>query len=183
MNYTLPTTQVLGGVEYEIRSDFRAALDICAALSDPNLTNQEKAEDAIIIFYPQYEEIPPEELKNALDACFSFLSCGENSSTKNKVKLMDWEQDFNYIVPAVNRILGKEIRELPYLHWWTFIGAYNEIGDCVFSQIVAIRDKKSKGKKLDKQEQEWYRRNREIVDFKRQYTDSERETLEKLGLK
>lgn len=184
MIYTLPTSQTLGGIEYEIRSDFRAVLDICAALNDPELTEQQKIEDILIIFYPGFESIPPELWQEALNACLSFIACGEEEPTgKKQPKLMDWEQDFKYIIPAINRVLGQEIRGLQYLHWWTFIGAYNEIGDCLFAQIVGVRDKKARGKRLEKYEQEWYRKNRAIIDFKQRYTDSEKEILESLGIK
>ena len=183
MNYTLPTSQTLGGIEYEIRSDFRAVLDICAALNDPELSDIEKAEVALTIFYPEWNEIPEKYLQEALQSCFDFIACGEENTGKKQPKLMDWEQDFKHIVPAVNRVLGQEIRAMQYLHWWTFIGAYNEIGDCLFAQIVSIRDKKAHGKKLDKFEQEWYRKNRGLVDFKQVYTESEKAALAALGIK
>ena len=97
---------------------------------------------------------------------------------------MDWEQDFNYIIAPINRVLGKEIREIPYdfdantggLHWWTFMSAYMEIGgDCMFSQIVSIRDKQARGKKLEKYEREWLRRNADIVNLKQKFTGKENE--------
>lgn len=59
------------------------------------------------------------------------------------------------------------------VHWWTFLSAYTEIGDCLFAQIVGIRSKKAKGKRLDKSEQEFYRKNKSIVDIKVRYTDAE----------
>ncbi len=183
MTYTLPRSQTLGGIEYEIRSDYRAVLDICAALNDPELTDAEKAEVALRIFYPSAEKIPKECLQEALDACFLFIACGECDTGKSRHKLMDWEQDFKYIVPAVNRVMGQEVRALDYLHWWTFISAYYEIGDCLFAQIVSVRDKKARGKKLDKAEQEWYRKNRSMIDFKHTYTESEKAMLEALGIK
>lgn len=42
---------------------------------------------------------------------------------------MDWEQDSPIIAPAVNKNIGKDIRSLEYMHWWTFLGAYMEIAD------------------------------------------------------
>ena len=47
----------------------------------------------------------------------------------------------------------------------------------MFAQIVAIRNKKARGKKLDKVEQEFYQRNRELVELKTRYTDAENELL------
>lgn len=184
MNFYLPVNAVFGGIEYEIRWDYRAALDICTALEDPSLDNKDKAYVAMEIFYPEFDAIPPENLQEALDFCLDFLACGEGTTANKKsVKLMDWEQDFKFIAPAVNRVLGKEIRDQAPLHWWTFIGAYNEIGECTFSHIVSVRDKKHRGKKLEKAEQEWYRRNRDIVDFKSKYTSADAEALKALGLK
>ena len=91
---------------------------------------------------------------------------------------MDWEQDFQYIVAPINRVIGKEIRSLEYLHWWTFISAYYEIGDCLFAQIVRIRSIKAKGKRLDKQDQEFYKENKRLVDIKSKYSETEEKLLQ-----
>lgn len=86
---------------------------------------------------------------------------------------MDWQQDFPLIVAPVNKVLGEEVRAMRYLHWWTWNTAYTEIGDCMFAQVVNIRRKKSKGEKLDKSEQEFYRKNRHLIDFQKQYTEQD----------
>lgn len=177
MTYELPKTVSFCGKEYAIRSDYRAVLDICAALSDVSYTEQERAIIALDIFYPDFQSMPPAHYAIALQWCYWFLDCGERKDNSNKPKLMDWEKDFQHIVGPVNRVLQKEIRDIPYLHWWTFVGAYNEIGDCLFAQIVRIRDKKAKGKKLDKEEREWYKHNRKLVDFEVKYTEKEQETI------
>lgn len=95
---------------------------------------------------------------------------------------MSWEQDFDMIISPVNRIAGCEVRSLPYLHWWSFLSYYMEIGDCLFAQVVAIRDKKARGKPLDKQEREFYRRNRKMVDLKTTYTEAEQNLLAAWGI-
>ncbi len=96
-------------------------------------------------------------------------------------RLMDWEQDFPRIVAPVNRVLGREVREGP-CHWWTFLSAYYEIGgDCLFSQIVRVRDALARGKKLDKTDRDWYRRNRELVDLRKKYTSEEQQLLKEWG--
>ena len=41
MNTGLPKTACIGGRRFRIRSDFREILDICAALNDPDLTDQD----------------------------------------------------------------------------------------------------------------------------------------------
>lgn len=91
---------------------------------------------------------------------------------------MDWEQDFQYIAAPINRVVGQEIRAMPYLHWWTFISAYYEIGDCFFAQIVRIRSLRAKGKRLEKADQEFYRENKRLVDIKEKYSEAENTQLQ-----
>lgn len=177
MIYDLPTSIEVGGVEYEIRSDYRAILDICIAISDPEMNEQDKALVALLIFYPHYETIPREHLQEAVEKCYWFINGGTDDAGQKGPRLMDWEQDFQYIVSPVNRVIGQEIRSTEYLHWWSFLSAYMEIGECTFAQIVSIRDKQQRGKKLEKHEREWLQRNRHLVDFKRKYTEAEDDML------
>ena len=177
MIYDLPTSLEIGGKGYEIRWDYRATLDIMVALSDPELDEQDKAEVALTIFYPDARDIPQEHMQEAIEKCMWFINCGEEPDGKKGPKMLDWEQDFNLIVGPVNRIIGQETRAMEHLHWWTWMAAYMEIGECLFSQVVSIRDKQARGKKLEKYEQEWLRRNRKLVDFKRKYTQADNDLL------
>ena len=173
MEYTLPKTVFVGGREYSIRSDYRAILDICEALTDLELSNEEKADVMLYIFYPEFADMPTKDWQEAAKQCIWFINCGDEGDNRRRPKLMDWEQDFQYIAAPINRVVGQEIRAMPYLHWWTFISAYYEIGDCFFAQIVRIRSLRAKGKRLDKTDQEWYRDNRELVDLKTSFTEAE----------
>ena len=174
MNYTLPKCLEVNGTEYGIRWDFRAALDICAALSDPELDDSERALAALICLYPDFDEMPAEDWEPALRACFWFLNGGqEDRPNRPNRKLMDWEQDFPLIVGPVNRILGADVRGMEQLHWWTFLAAYMEIGDCMFAQVVAIRSKRQKGQKLSKEDRAFYRENQDLVELRTRYTEEE----------
>ena len=173
----LPTTVEVCGVEYNILSDYRVILDICSALSDPELNGQDKAIVALNIFYPDLADMPPEHYDEAVKRCFWFINCGDEQENRPAPKLVDWEQDFKYIIAPINHVTGQEVRAVEYMHWWTFIAAYYEIGDCTFAQIVRIREKKAKGKPLDKSDAEWYRKNRHLVDMKTQYTEQDNDVL------
>ena len=72
----LPISVEVGGAEYAIRSDYRAALDICAALSDPELDGRERAAVALEVFYPDVDAIPPERYEEAVERCLWFLGGG-----------------------------------------------------------------------------------------------------------
>ena len=177
MIYDLPTSLDVCGVSYVIRSDFRAVLDICIALSDINLDATDKAIALLDILYPDYSEMPPKHYPEAIERGLWFVGCGDESQNKKAPILMNWEQDFKYIVAPINHVVGKEIRAIEYMHWWTFISAYYEIGDCYFAQIVRIRDKKARGKKLDQEDREFYKKNRENIDLKISLSDAENEIL------
>lgn len=174
-NNGLPTALTVGGEEYAIRSDYRVALDIFLALTDPELDDYNRAMEALDCLYE--DEIPPEHYQEALDRCFWYLRGGEDERGQKQPQLVSWAQDFNLIASPVSKIVGQDIRGLPYLHWWSFLSAYMAIGDCLFAQVVAIRDKKARGKSLDKADREFYRRNRDIIDIKKTMTDAEEAIL------
>lgn len=86
---------------------------------------------------------------------------------------------------GIIRIRHKEgilgiVREIDYLHFWTFQSAFMEIGDCTFAQVVSIRDKIAKGKKLDKSDREFHNRNKHLVDFKNKYSSTEKDLIASL---
>ena len=180
MIYELPTSVEVNGTEYQIRSDYRPILDILLALEDPELSDQDKALVVLSVFYPDFEDMSPVDYEEAVKKCFWFINCGSEGQNKKAPKLMDWEKDFQQIVAPINRVAGKEIRSIEYLHWWTFISYYYEIGDCLFAQIVRIREKKARGKPLDKSDKEFYRKNRDLIDIQTKYTEAENQLIEML---
>lgn len=182
MIYELPVSLEVNGKEYEIRSDYRAIIDICVALNDPELDDFDKTLITLDIFYPQFEEMDAVDYQDALEKCFWFIDCGADEGNSQTPKLMDWEQDFRYVVAPMNRVAGVEIRAIEYLHWWTFVSYYYEIGDCFFAQIVRIRDKKAHGKQLDKSEREFYRKNRDAIDLKTKLSEEEEELFREWGV-
>lgn len=175
--WDLPTSLQVGEREYAIRSDFRAVLDILSAFKDPELSDEWKTVVMVKILFPGWETIPESKLQEAAEKALAFIDAGMGDDNGGP-SLMDWEQDAGIIVPAVNRVAGCEVRALPYLHWWTFLGYYMEIGDGLFAQVLNIRQKKSKGKKLEKWEKEFYRENKKIIDLKKEAKRPEQETEE-----
>jgi hypothetical protein len=181
--YDLPTTLTVDGAELPIRSDFRAVLDVITVLGDEALTDSQRGTMALEILYEDAGAIRTREAaQEAVERLLWFVGGGggeQGGKPKGrKRRLMDWEQDFPLIVGPVNRVLGYECRSCEYLHWWTFLSAYYEIGDCLFAQVVGIRAKRQKGKKLDKQDQAFYRDHRDLVDFRRKVTPEESALLE-----
>ena len=194
--WKLPTFLNVGGRDYKIRSDYRVILDILAAMNDsdifePEMTEEEKQIERALtmlqILYIDFDRMPPSDWKEASEKACEFIDCGIRDDGTPKPRLMDWEQDAPIIVPAVNKVCNFDVRSVKYMHWWTFFGLYMEIGESTFSTVVSIRDKKRRGKKLEKWEREFYSKNKALIDLKvrkAERSDEEKEALRQLfGLK
>lgn len=167
----LPITIKIDGADYKIRTDYRDILRIFEAFMDNNLTDQEKWIVAVTIFYGKI----PSNLEDAIRQFSWFINRGEEEKKENRTSkpLYDWEQDEQIIFQAVNKVAGKEVRELEYMHWWTFLGLFSEIGESLFASVVNIRNKKNKGKTLEKHEKEFYQANRSVIDIKKRYSNEQ----------
>lgn len=163
----LPTSLCIGGKKYPIRSDFRTILRIYTAFEDNELSDRDKAYVCMKCLYPNFLDIPQEHLQEACDKAYWFVGGGDMPQTEpEKVKMIDWKQDENILFPAINKTAGYEIRTCEYMHWWTFLGLFGEIGEGLFSTVMNIRQKRAQGKSLEKWEQEFYRKNKNLIIIK-----------------
>lgn len=166
MTWELPLTAKIGGIEYEIATDYRDILDIISRLQSDK-DNEIKSLVALNLFYENYDSIPPEYRQEAANYLSSFINCFEPIEAKKSPKQIDWEQDYNIMSAEINKVAGQEVRLLPYLHWFTFIGYFHTIGEGQLSTICSIRKKLRDKKKLDRWEQEFYKENKSKIDFRR----------------
>lgn len=90
MNWGLPVSVEIGGVSYEIRTDFRVILDIFVMLSDPDLSGTDRAEGILQMFYVSPEDIPPQHLQEAVDR-FTWFQNGCNV-TRSVSKMTEIER-------------------------------------------------------------------------------------------
>lgn len=168
--WNLPESVVIGGKTYRINADYRDILDIITRLTSSEPDEQTRLYVALALFYEDFQDMPVDDYADAAKWMYWFVSCGGEDNGPPHPKTIDWEQDRAMIVSDVNKVAGCEIRSLPFCHWWTFISWFNAIGDGQLATVVSIREKLRKGKKLEGWEKEFYRNNREKVDFKRGYT-------------
>ncbi|MBQ9082161.1 MAG: hypothetical protein IJY28_01520 [Clostridia bacterium] len=163
--YTLPEHLDIGGRAYRLRTDFRAVLDVLTGIQDPELDEWGQACVMIRIMLPEWRDLPVDFYPEACEKISAFIDFGMEPEQEQSPRLMDWRQDAPILIPGINKVAGKEIRAERDLHWWTFMAYYLEIGEGVFSYVVGIRDKQVKHKKLDKEEREFYRKNKSMVDL------------------
>lgn len=170
----LPTELTVGGKKYAIRSDFRVALNIIQAMNDPDLTDSEKCFVCLKCLYADFESLPGENKQEAAEKAYWFIGGGDTPKSEHDVKTFDWEQDESIIFPAINKAAGYETRAVKYLHWWSFLGLFGEIGEGLFSQVTYIRRKMAKGKKLDKWEKEFVREHKSLITLKTRMSEEDR---------
>lgn len=181
--FDLPESLLVNGTEYKIYSDYRIALGIIEALNDANLTDEDRGEALLAMLFPAFlgdEDgvlMPPEDYNEAVEQGITYINGGTKDDGTKKPKLMDWEQDFPILIAPINKVAGMEVRSVDYMHWYTFLGYFNEIGDCLFSQVVSMRKKLNSGKKLDKADREFLKNNRDLIVLKQQYSSAEEDIL------
>lgn len=181
MMWSLPEFVEIKGEQHAIRNkcDYRVVLDTISALNDIDLEMHFRVECALFIFYEDVSKI--KDFQTATNEMIKIINLGEETTKEeNKPKLMDWKHDFPQLAPPISRVLGYSVRSANcYTHWYDFVGAYMEIGgDCTFANIVSIRDKKLRGKKLKKWEQEFYKDNKKMIDLPHNLTEEEQEWLD-----
>lgn len=179
----LPEALTVGGEEYGIRSDYRNVLQVFEAFQDPELQPEEKWVVAIFLLFEDFscaDDVMAAaedgfDVGEASQQIIWFIRAGAPDGDKEEFPVYSWTQDEQMIFSAVNKVAGVETRALPYLHWWTFLGYFNEIGEGNFSFIVGIRNKLNRGKKLEKHEKEFLVRNKGIVKLEKPRTKEEQE--------
>jgi len=188
----LPDVLTVGGEDYSIRTDYRNVLDVFEAFQNPDLSDVEKWEVAIYMMFECFscydDAFEAAEagflvegaengfpIDEAIKQISWFISAGQPEKQVLEQPTYNWTKDEQMIFSAVNKVAGKETRELEYLHWWTFLGYFNEVGEGTFSFIVGIRNKLNKGKKLEKHEKEFLSHNKELVLLKKPLTKEEQE--------
>ena len=179
--YDLPTSLRIGEVDFPINAGWRNMIDIFMEIRNPQHNQSTKTAIMLCKLFPNWKDIPSELIPEAIEKARDFMDCGIKNEERKKPRSVDWEQDAPLIIPAVNKVYGgTDIRLHPDIHWWTFFGWYMSITDSLFSTVLHIRQKKIKGKKLEKWEEEFYRENRKMVDFTEPETDEIRIEKENL---
>ena len=178
MDFGLPKSLNINGKDQPIRWEYTAALDAISALNNRELEDSEKVYSFLYILYEDFDSFERDDYAPAFKAGLEFINNGMDSDKKQQFKMVDFEQDYRILIPAINRVAGKEIRAEEDIHWWTFLGWFMEIGECTYSTVLTIRSKQAKGKKLEKYEQEFYKDNKNLVVIRPRMTEEEKRQLE-----
>ncbi len=176
---TLPSSLSLQGQEYAINADWRPCVNIMRMFERTDLSDTEKILCMVGILYK--DEIPDSLVTEAAEQAVWFLNLGEVADGKKNAlslgRLFSWEQDLKFIISAVDKSAGFSIRSREFYHFWEFVSAFFETGECVFNTIVHQRKLKKTGKQ-SKADKEWWAENRDIAELKVELTSDEQEILD-----
>ncbi len=157
MTWDLPKEATFGGKTYPHRWDFREILKLLRVFDRQEQPPLLRWYTALHYFF--YGADVPE--REAMAYLSQFVNAGQDPAPGPR--LYDWDFDAQLIAAGVNAVAGRELREDPALHWWTFLGYFRAMGPGEFSTVVAIRDKLRRGKKLEDYEQDFYRMNSKLI--------------------
>lgn len=161
-----PTSVEINGKEYALNTDFRVGLKCILAWEDPELTAREKT---LVMLRLLYKEIPPDTQK-ACELAVYFLNCGEEKDDGEAAespvrRVYSFTKDAKYIYSAIRQTHGIDLETVKHLHWWKFCYFFLDLDpDCMFQQMLHLRQQKQRGK-LTKEEQAIYYRLRDILDL------------------
>ena len=175
----LPSSLSLQGQKYAINADWRPCVNIMRMFERTDLSDTEKVLCMVGILYE--DEIPDRLMTEAAEQAVWFLNLGEAADGKKSAlslgRLFSWEQDLKFIISAVDKSAGFSIRSKEFYHFWEFMSAFFETGECVFNTIVHQRKLKKTGKQ-SKADKEWWAENRDIAELKVELTSDEQEILD-----
>lgn len=153
-----------------INTDFRISMLFELLMQDNEISDEEKIEQAIKLYYDNKKgnlEKAFKNLKKSTEGILWFFSCGkedENKKTKTDRKeekqIYSYEFDANYIYGAFKSQYNIDLQD-DKLHWWEFKALFESLEDQ--NKIVEImgyramdiskikdKDEKSRYKKLKK---------------------------------
>ena len=148
----LPTSFLIGGKEYEISSDFRTMLELEEIFSSDDLTDAQKAEQALRLFYGCI----PEEVEEAVERMCFFWQCGRKEKPLKRGRqdagddfyqppVYSFTHDAGLIYGAFLTQYGIDL-SCTNLHWWQFMALFEALeDDRVIKEVMRCRAVEVKG--------------------------------------
>ena len=176
----LPTSVLINGVEYTIRSNFRTMIRLEELLQDPDVDEQDRVWLALRLFYHEI----PENMEKAVEQLLWFYRCDkqenlyQKKARKRKVKrtdrIYDFQYDDDYIYAAFMSQYHLDLHEVEYLHWWKFRAMFNSLNDD--TQFVKIMEYRAvELDKVPKEKRAFYKRMKQLYALPLSQSEEERQ--------
>lgn len=145
-----PEAIEIAGKVYPINSDHRTSILFELAVRDHDLTDEQKVQAALDLYY----DTIPEDIDQALRGILWFHSSGKSEETKEteegenyesednnapKKEIYSLDHDSEYIFSSFLLAYNIDLTE-ETLHWWKFMALFNTLPeDTIIKQIIKIR--------------------------------------------
>ena len=168
----MSTTVEIGGVEYEIITDFRTWIEF-ETLMQSDLESRDKILEALQLVFP----VLPDNINGAVDRLLWFYRCGKEPAeykSKKQDDIYSYEQDDGYIYSAFLEQYGIDIQAVEYMHWWKFKNLFTSLG--TETQIVKIMGYRSIdiSSKMSKEQREFYKEMKRVYALPKSQTEKEK---------
>lgn len=167
----LPNTVKIESQDWRINSEFYVGILFELIMQDNALTDAEKVEQALALYYPK---VPP-DLQAAMDALLWFYRCGADPPTPGAKtggggqhkKAYCFEQDADLIYSAFYGQYHIDLSETEGLHWWKFRALFTGLSsDCEIKKVMGYRTADLKG--MGKAQKKLFERMRKVYALKNQ---------------
>ena len=139
----LPSTVVVGGRAYPIRSDFRDGIRFESMMYDDALPDGAKTMLALGIYFGT-ERPPAEHMAETIAAMLDFYRCGKADNGYeggDTTQLYDFAYDYDLIYAAFLSAYGVNLLDrATHLHWWEFRAMLTALPeDCQLMRVIGYR--------------------------------------------
>jgi len=167
-----------------INTDFRISMLFELLMQDNEISDEEKLEQAIILYYDNRKgnlEKAFNDLKKSTDGILWFFKCGKEekqktkqTSKKEEKQIYSYEFDANYIYGAFKAQYDIDLQD-DKLHWWKFKALFESLEDK--NRIVEIMGYRSidLGKIKDKDEKARYKKLKKLYALPDMRTEEQKE--------
>lgn len=177
----LPEEIEIEGIEYDINSDFRTSMLFEMMMTDNELDDKEKIEQALLLYYPKL----PSNINLAMEQLLWFYRCGKdiarlNGNGKGKSgQIYDFDFDDGYIYSAFLDQYGIDLQDVD-LHWWKFKSLFKSLKED--NEIVKIMGYRSMdlAKIKDKEEKNHYKKMKALYKIQSNISKDETEKLDSI---
>lgn len=173
----LPNSVEYNGQTFKLNLSFANVLEVADVIKSANLTDDDKLDYCLYLFFCENEEYPIEI--GLLNKVFEMIDSGEEK--QEKAAVMDFSQDADFIYAAFKQVYGIDLLDTP-LHWFKFIALLKGLPDGTrLAEIIKIRTMPIPNpNKYNAKDRE------ELIKLKREYaiktTAKQREEQYKKGL-
>lgn len=142
----LPASVKISGRDVPIRTGYRIGLKFEQLLRDEAISNREKLEKALRLYFDQ-KDIGPADYEEAVEAILDFYRCGAPKRPKlpgddgapPEEPAYSYEHDAGYIYAAFKQAYGVDLAR-DNLHWWQFRALFQSLpDDTMFVKIIGYR--------------------------------------------